>query len=125
MSRSLFWFFILFWLPDSGIADEKGLLAGANGLADETVSASDSRPLLDLRFDPALTPTQPLPSAALSPGPPDAGPASPPRFSLGLDLRTRHEVGDEAREDSSGTLTEEVTGIVRRSTFGLKGTYRF
>jgi hypothetical protein len=48
-------------------------------------------------------------------------------LSFGLAVRTRHEVGDEARQDHDQPpgLGERVEDIVRRSTIGVTGTYRF
>jgi hypothetical protein len=48
------------------------------------------------------------------------------RFSLGVDVKTRPRVGDEARQTGdASTLADQVEGVVKRSTFGVTGTSRF
>jgi hypothetical protein len=95
--------------------------------ADQTSAAE---PVLDLSFDPALTAT---PSAA--PALPQAVAASPAReaerrFSVGLDIKSRREIGSPAARATAErpgppTLADKVEGIVERSTIGVTGTYRF
>jgi hypothetical protein len=97
--------------------------------ADESPDASAAaEPALDLSFEPVAAgnaePQRSIPALA-PPASAERAPKAP--FSVGLDIRTRHEVGDEATQEASeeATLTDEVSGIMKRSTFGLTGTYRF
>jgi hypothetical protein len=88
---------------------------------------SGAEPALDLDFEP---PAAALPQPPIAPAParPESRAPTPKApFSIGLDIRTRHEIGDEARQEPAdeATLPDEVAGMVRRSTFGLKGTYHF
>jgi hypothetical protein len=99
-------------------------IASADGGAD---ASSVAEPGLDLDFEP---PAPALPRAPIAPAPvrPESRAPTPKApFSVGLDIRTRHEIGDEARQEPANavTLPDEVAGMMRRSTFGLKGTYRF
>jgi hypothetical protein len=86
---------------------------------------------LDLTFDPAVAAEQvagPL-AEPVGPAPQDS---AEPRFSLGVDIKTRTRRDARspatwtasAREEAP-TLVDKVEGIVERSTIGVTGTYRF
>jgi hypothetical protein len=86
---------------------------------------------LDLSFDPAVAAVEDL--APFAPRPDAASPAphvEEKRFSLGLDIRNRGEIGSPAARATAlqpgpPTLAEKVEGIVERSAIGVTGTYRF
>lgn len=132
--RRLLYLSILLALPCAASADQLG---AAGSIRPESTPAiegagapADAAPVLDLSFDPPL-PTEQRPRAVA----PHAAPAPPGRdaavpFSVGVKIKTRPEVGRPASRASSDpedqqTLTDEVEGIVERSTVGLTGTYRF
>jgi hypothetical protein len=130
--RRLPWLSLLLVLPWVAWADDPGMaqepvppeVTAAVARAEATF---EPEPALDLAVDPTwpalqdMRPVRPL--------------AKPRRvehdaqgpLSFGLAVRTRHEVGDEARQDHDQPpgLGERVEDIVRRSTIGVTGTYRF
>jgi hypothetical protein len=122
------WLLILLALPGVARADAAWQPFGLDGgPAEENAdAAADAEPALDLTFEP-VTSERPQRRAATSLAPPSAERAPQAPFSVGLDIRTRHEVGDEARQEAADepALADEVGAIMRRSTFGLTGTYRF
>ena len=133
--RRLPWLSLLLVLPwAAGAADADMLqppvppdLSAAVARAEATPHAE---PELDLSVEPtlpalpALEDTRVIPALARAKGP-EVDAQAP--LSFGLALRTRHEVGDEARQhyDEPPGIGEKVEGIVRRSTIGVTGTYRF
>jgi len=94
---------------------------------ESTDASADAEPALDLTFEPSSSAVPRRPAAPKLPGAAAAAPAPKAPFSVGLDIRTRHEIGDEKRQQASDEtpLASEVADKMKRSTFGLKGTYRF
>jgi hypothetical protein len=89
------------------------------------IAAADETAALDLSFDPDLPTAQATRRTAPRARARPQRPAEVP-FSLGVDIKTRPEVGNGARQSASDpTLTDEVEGVVKRSTFGVTGTYHF
>jgi len=120
---------ILLMLSGAASAEPIGVPSGLKlASAVEGVDASsDAAPGLDLDFEPPA-PALPRAPIATAPARPESRAPTPKApFSIGLDIRTRHEIGDEARQEPAeqAALPDEVAGMMRRSTFGLKGTYRF
>jgi hypothetical protein len=129
VSRRVLWLLILLALPSVGRADPMGVPSGLVGepAGESSDTSADAGSGLDLSFEPPLSAVRQRPAA-----PSLTGAASSPRapitpFSVGLDIRTRHEIGDEARQEAAGEtpLADEVADMMKRSTFGLQGTYRF
>ncbi|MGH6916515.1 MAG: hypothetical protein ACREJ0_02320 [Geminicoccaceae bacterium] len=132
--RCLLCLSILLALPCAASADQ---LSAAGSIRPESTPAiegaeasADPAPVLDLSFDPPLPAEQRPPAVAphAEPAPPGRDAAAP--FSVGVKIKTRREVGSPASRASSDpedrqTLTDEVEGIVERSTVGVTGTYRF
>jgi len=115
----------LLFLPGIAGADSvsMSLLPGPE-LASADGDASGEQ-LLDLSVEPLEPAQRPLRVRRVSPAPRAKAPEAPfTVVTVGLDFKTRREVGDEAKEDAAN-LVDEVSGIVERSTFGLTGTYRF
>jgi hypothetical protein len=130
--RRLPWLSILLVLPWTAWAGDAGMpqapvppdLTAAVARAE---TAADFEPEINLTVDPswsALQDMRPvLPLAKPSRAKHDVqGP-----LSFGFAVRTRRAIGDEARQthDEQTGLGEQVEGMVRRATFGVKGTYRF
>ncbi len=121
MLRRLVWLPFLVALPCAAGADDVRAAEPAIVSAD----ASDEAAALDLNVDPDLPSGQAIRRAAPRPQARPESKAGEP-FSLGLDIKTRREVGNEARQSASDpTLGDEVEGLVKRSTFGVTGTYHF
>ena len=118
---------ILLSLPSVASADAVEFFGPDIAPAGESAVASADEPVLDLSLEPAAVAAPPRRTVPSLPQPASGGRATEAPFSVGLDIRTRHEVGDEARQEApeEPTLTDEVAGVVKRSTFGLTGTYRF
>jgi hypothetical protein len=126
------WLSLLLVLPWTAWADDAGMplepvppdIPAAVARAEAT---PDAEPALDLAVDPTwptlqnARPVRPL----AKPRRPEHEAQGP--LSFGLAVRTRHEVGDEARQidDEPPGIGEQVEGLVRRSTIGVKGIYRF
>jgi hypothetical protein len=133
--RRLPWLSLLLVLPWVAWADDPGMaqepvppeVTAAVARAEATF---EPEPALDLSVEPtlpalpALEDTRVIPALARVKRP---EPHAQAPLSFGLAVRTRHEVGDEARQDHDQPpgLGEQVEGIVRRSTIGVTGTYRF
>jgi hypothetical protein len=140
--RRLLWLSILLALPWTARADDAGgpeaplppaipaAIARADAMFATDLDLADpalADPSLDLHVDPtwpSLQRTRPVRSTA-SPAQPERGAQGPLSFRLAV--QTRPEVGDEARQehDEPPGIGEKVEGVVRRSTIGLKGIYRF
>ncbi|HEX5078218.1 MAG TPA: hypothetical protein VFV80_03645 [Geminicoccaceae bacterium] len=91
--------------------------------------ATDDAPL-DLTFDPPSSAEEGgqavLPQIA--PAPAERHAEAP--FSVGVEIRTRFDAAGPPRRaggasQEPATLTDQVEGLVERSSFGLSGTYRF
>jgi len=134
----LVWLAVLLALPCGARADDPGALAS---LERESVPATaraepaDVASPLDLSFDRAFPVGQLSGVQTIRPVAPLAGASRPDRpvtvpFSVGVDIRTRRNLANPAvqatvDQDAAQTLTDKVEGVVRHSTFGLTGTYRF
>ena len=132
MLRSLLCFAILLGLPCAAHAQQTGAVVlpeSKPAIAPEAFA--DAGPLLDLSFDPAVAAVEDL-----APFVPQAASASPAphveeqRFSLGVDIKSRREMGSPAarataEQPGPPTLADKVEGLVERSTIGVTGTYRF
>ena len=114
------------WADDPGMAQEP-VPPEITAAVARAEAMFEPEPALDLAVDPiwpALQDTHPVRPLA-KPRRPEHTTQGP--LSFGLAVRTRHEVGDEARQDHDQPpgLGEQVESIVRRSTIGVTGTYRF
>ena len=129
MRRSLLCLAILLALPCAAHAEQTSALVRPE-IKPAIEAPTDAGPVLDLGFDPAMTvdePAGPVMTHAL-PEPrvhDDAG-----SFSLGLNIKTRRELGSPAarataEEPGPPTLGEKLEGIVERSAIGVTGTYHF
>ena len=141
MRRSLLLLAILLALPCAAHAQQTGAVVlpeikpaiappeSKPAIAPEAFADGD--PLLDLSFDPAVAAVEDL-----APFAPQADAASPAphveeqRFSLGVDIKSRRDMGSPAarataEEPGPPTLADKVEGLVERSTIGVTGTYHF
>jgi hypothetical protein len=129
---------ILLALPCAVRADDTGMFASIERdsapISVRTEASGAAAPALDLNFDLDLSPGRPTGVRNIRPVASRAATSRPtPKveapFSVGLDLKGQRDLGSPASratadEEVLQTLTD-VEGVVRRSTFGLKGTYRF
>jgi hypothetical protein len=104
--------------------------------ATATAESADAVPPLDLSFDGAfpvgqlsgaqvVRPVAPLPRGSRPNRTINDGP-----FSVGLDIKSGRQVASPAAratadQEATQTLTDKVEGVVKHSTFGITGTYRF
>ena len=130
MRRSFLSLAILLALPCAAHAEQTVVVRPEIKPAIEAEAPAPAGPVLDLGFDPAMAldePVGPVMTHAL-PEPQvhdDAG-----RFSLGLNIKTRREMGSPAaraaaEQPGPPTLADKLEGIVERSAIGLTGTYHF
>jgi hypothetical protein len=133
----LLWLALLLALPWGAHADDPRAAASLDWesmpATAGTEPPADAPPPLDLSLDstrsagpgsPTIPPVAPLAKASRA----DRTVSGP--FSVGVDIKTQRNLANPAvratlDQDTTQTLTDKVEGVVRHSTFGLTGTYRF